>query len=325
MIPLITLEEHFASKAISEGPKYSKIYGQFPFLPMHKLRDFEEYRLPAMDSGHVSLQIVSHVFACASPEEVRSTNDELHSQCQKHPNRFRGFATLPMLYTSEAVAELERCVKELGFVGALIDHHADGQYYDDPKFWPIFAKAEELDVPIYIHPALPDPSQAARYQGEHFLAGKAAETALSASSWGWHADDGLAILRMVAAGFFDKHPKIKIIIGHMGEMLPFMKERIAWLCGRGWGKTLKRDWSTIWDENIYITTSGMFSLNPLKCLLGNTKVENILYSIDWPFSQNEEGAKFIEDIQKSGLLKEEEIEMIAYKNAERILKVRAVQ
>lgn len=143
--------------------------------------------------------------------------------------------------------------------------------------------------------------------------------ALSAYGWGWHVSTGLHILKLFASGLFDRYPKIKIVIGHMGELLPFQLGRIFPQSAR-WG-TFQRSLKEVWDENIWITTSGMFSLAPLACLLRTTKIERILFSVDYPFSENETGRKFIEEIKQSGLVKEEELEMIAHRNAEILLKL----
>lgn len=219
-----------------------------------------------------------------------------------------------------SAAELERTVKHLNFVGALIDCHVDGKYFDGDEYDSLWAMAEKLDVPIYIHPTWPSDDMNPRYQG-NFTAGAA--RSLGASGWGWHNEVGLHTLRLFAAGKFDKFPKLKIIIGHFGEMIPFMLQRICNLSVR-WGDR-QRNFKQVWDENIWITTSGVWSLDPLRCILHNTKVDHILYSVDYPFEKNENGLKWIEDLERSGLVTQEQLEMIAYKNSERLLGVKAPQ
>jgi predicted TIM-barrel fold metal-dependent hydrolase len=145
--------------------------------------------------------------------------------------------------------------------------------------------------------------------------------ALSAFGWGWHAETGHHVLRLFASGLFDKYPKLKIIIGHMGELLPFQIDRIAGRAKR-WGNR-ERDLMEVWKNNIWITTSGMFSLAPLACLLQTTTIDHVLYSVDYPFSSNETGMKFFEEIKKSGLISADDLDKFAFKNAEVLLKVKA--
>ncbi|CZT22401.1 related to 5-carboxyvanillate decarboxylase [Ramularia collo-cygni] len=319
--PLIALEEHFLSSAVLDAfdEQYQE---QFRAIPAVKsmLEDIGDLRLSEMDKGKVAMQVVSH--ACApggpSPKQCREGNDQMAASISKNRERFAGFAALPVADPNASAKELERAVKELGFVGALIDNHVDGQYYDGSEYDCMWQKAEELDVPIYLHPTWPAEDMTSQYTG-NFTPG--AGRSLGASGWGWHADTGLHILRLYASGCFDKFPRLKIIIGHFGEMLPFMLERVSNLSVR-WGEQ-HRKLKQVWDENIWITTSGVWSLDPLRCILGNTKIEHILYSVDYPFQQNENGLKWIEELEQSGLVTQEELEMIAYKNSEKLLRIKA--
>ncbi|KAJ4468604.1 2-amino-3-carboxymuconate-6-semialdehyde decarboxylase [Lentinula edodes] len=313
--PVITLEEHYAAPnllALRPLDEFSYV------LP--KLINLDEERITDMDAGAVTLQVLSHVAtAVPSPDLARSTNDELYATIQKHPKRFAAFAILPMADPSDAAAELSRATKDLHFVGALIDNHLDGRFYDDVFFWPVFERAQELDVPIYIHPTFPAENTKQQYQGNY---PESTAYMLGIAGWGWHADTGLHILRLFASGLFDKFPRLKIIIGHMGELLPFQLDRIVPISER-WGN--QRGLRQVWRENIWVTTSGMFSLAPLACLLKMSPVKHVLFSIDYPFSKNETGKQFLEEIRKSGLVSEDDFEGIAYKNAEQLLKVKAAQ
>lgn len=320
MIPLITLEEHFFTPSyLNNSHFYAE---QFKWLPdlQTKLTDLGPIRLSEMDKGAVTLQIISHGpgLSIHPVSESQNANNQLAAAIKKEGGkRFAGFAVLPMAFPDDAAAELRRVVKEFGFVGALVDNHADGKYYDDRKFWPVFEAAQELDVPIYLHPTWPDEELAPRFEGNF---SKSAEMSMGSSGFGWHYDVGLHVLKLFAAGVFDEYPKLKIIIGHMGECLPFMLERIAML-SRRWGER-KRDWKQVYDENLWITTSGVWSINPMACLLRNTKIERILYSVDYPFAKNESGLEFMEELEKSGLVTKEQFEMIGYKNAQDLLKVK---
>ena len=318
--PLIALEEHFLSKAALETVG-DKMQEQLRFIPglEDKVKDLGEIRLREMDKSRISLQIISQTSAGPlSPSQCKATNEQLAEACKKHPDRFAGFAFLPMSEPEECAKELERTVKDFGFVGALIDNHVNGKYYDGDEYHCFWQKAQELDVPIYIHPAWPSDNMAPLYTGN--FSGSASRS-LGASGWGWHSDTALHVLRLFAAGVFDRFPKLKIIIGHMGEMLPFQLQRICNLSVR-WGDH-KRKFKQVWEENIWITTSGVWSLDPLRCILANTPTDHILFSVDYPFEKNENGLKWMEELEQSGLVTKEQLEMIAYKNSEKLLQVKA--
>ncbi|EPE32108.1 Metallo-dependent hydrolase [Glarea lozoyensis ATCC 20868] len=218
-----------------------------------------------MDRGDISLQVVSHAFTPGgpSPQNCRDGNDELAPAITKSnkPDRFAAFAVLPVSDAAESASELERCVARLGFVGALIDNHADGKHFDSAEYDVLWAKACELDVPIYLHPTWPSARMAEAFVGAYPMPVTAS---LGAAGWGWHSDVDLHVLKLFAAGVFDRFPKLKIIIGHMGEMLLFMLERCSDMSTRwgGWGPR-DRPLHQVWDENIWITTSGTWSLAPL--------------------------------------------------------------
>lgn len=321
--PLIALEEHFFSTGVlnSLDDKYAE---QFKFVPglRDKLGDLDQLRLSEMEKGKISMQIISHACVPGAPTttQCREGNDQLAAACKKHPDRFAGFAVLPMADPEEATKELERSIKQHGFVGALIDNHVHGKYYDGPEYHSVWQKAEELDVPVYLHPVWPSENMLMQYTG-NFTDG--ASRSLGASGWGWHTDCGLHVLRLHASGLFDKFPKLKIIIGHMGEMLPFQLQRVCNLSVR-WGD-IKRQLKQVWEENIWITTSGVWSLDPLRCILHNTPLDHILFSVDYPFEKNENGLKWMEELERSGLVTKDQLEMIAYKNSEKLLKVKVPQ
>ncbi|PMD37102.1 amidohydrolase 2 [Hyaloscypha variabilis F] len=319
--PLITLEEHFFStEAISSfEAKYSE---QLKFLPglAGKLQDLGGLRLQDMDAGSISIQVVSHGPGTLNTSQCRAANNQLATAVAQNKARFAGFAVLPMKEPAAAADELIRCIRELGFVGALIDNHVNGKYYDGVEYYPVFQAAQDLDVPIYLHPTWPSEDMAPRYSG-NFSDGAAAS--LGASGFGWHSETALHILRLFAAGVFDKFPRLKIIVGHFGEMLPFMLQRVCDLSIR-WGK-FERPFKQVWDENIWITTSGVWSLDPMACILRNTKIEHILYSVDYPFAKNEKGLSWMEDFERSGLVGKEDLERIAFKNAETLLRIKITE
>ncbi|EMC98833.1 hypothetical protein BAUCODRAFT_381869 [Baudoinia panamericana UAMH 10762] len=319
--PLITLEEHFFSAAC--GDSLHDLYvEQFKAIPglEEQLTDLDQVRLSYMEKGKVSLQVVSHAPGTLNAQQCREANDQLAEAIKKNKSRFAGFAVLPCSDPEASAKELERTVKQLGFVGALIDCHVNGQTYEGEEYVDMWRMAEQLDVPIYIHPTWASEDMRPRYAGN---ISDGASRSLAASGWGWHNEVAVHVLKLHASGLFDKCPKLKIIIGHFGEMIPFMLDRISKLSVR-WGD-LKRKWKTVWDENIWITTSGVWSLDPLRCILHNTKIDHILYSVDYPFEKNENGVKWMEELEESGLVTREQLEMIAYKNSEKLLRVKAPQ
>ncbi|KAJ6781195.1 hypothetical protein PWT90_05972 [Aphanocladium album] len=321
MRPLITLEEHFASQTVITSSDEAKAhYAHFPPHILGKLTDLDATRVADLDKGHVSLQVVSHGPGNVGAAICADVNNDLAAAVKRNPTRLAGFAMLPMREPEAAAAELERCVKELGFVGALIENHLDGVFYDAESFWPVFARAQELDVPLYIHPTFASDSMGEHYKGNY---PDSVALALSAFGWGWHAETGHHILRLFAAGVFDRFPKLKIVIGHMGEMLPFQLDRCIGVSER-WGAK-ERGLRQVWRENIWVTTSGMFSLTPLKCLLQTMPIEHVLYSVDYPFSPNEKGFDFLGEIEKSGLITGDDLDLFAYKNAEKLLRVTATK
>lgn len=296
------------------------LFAAFPADTARKLKSIDDERIKDMNDADITMQVLSHgAMDHGTHTLCHQINDELATKISKNPSRFKGFATLPMGNPSEAASELERCIKELGFVGALIDNHLDGEFYDDEKFWVLFEKACVLDVPIYIHPTFTAEKDMGRYRGKY-----SEDVAVGLSNWGlgWHFDTGIHFLRLYAAGLFDKFPKLKIVLGHMGELLPFNLERIFKVAKR-WGR--ERHLEEVWDENVWITTSGMFSLAPLACLVQTKGKEKIMFSVDYPFAPNTDGRGFVDKVIGSGLFGEEgskEMRGFAYENAERLLKIK---
>ena len=317
--PLIALEEHFLSESglKAHEPKYSQ---QRKFNPgiLDRLRDLGSIRLRHMDAGVILVQVVSHAPGMMTPAQCTIAKNELAEAVSKQPQRFAGCATLPVSNPARCATELTRCVRELGFVGALIDNHADGTHYETEAYYPLWEAAQSFNVPIYLHPTWPtDSMQDLLYRGN---IPESASISLGTSGFRWHSDVAVHVLKVFAAGIFDRFPKIRIILGHMGEMLPFMLGRIVMLSPR-WGRR-ERSFDQVYRTNIWITTSGYWSVDPVACILRNTEIEHILYSVDYPFGTNEDGLRFMQDLENSGLVTAEELEMIAHRNAEKLLGVR---
>jgi predicted TIM-barrel fold metal-dependent hydrolase len=284
-----------------------------------KFKSLGEERLTDMKNAGVSLQVVSHGPTRRNPPAAvcQQANDELAKAVSQSGGRLIGFAMLPMEEPIAAAAELTRCVEELSFVGALINNLSDGGFYDDNRYWPVFDKAQELEVTIYIHPAYPSEAMLERYSGNF---PQSVANALSAWGWGWHSETAVHILRLFASGLFDRYPRLKIIIGHDGEMLPFQFDRILPI-STTWGYRT-RSLKVVWDENIWVTTSGMFSVTPFECLLKVSQKYRILFSVDYPFTKCKQGVEFMSEVKSKGLLTAEEFDMVAYQNAAKLLKIK---
>lgn len=311
----ITLEEHFVSEAfLANHPgAYAPQANHVPGL-LDKLKELGPVRLQHMDAGQVATQVISHGPGKMTKEECTAANDQLAEAVRKN-DRWAGFATLPMGDPQAAAEEFKRAIQDLKFVGALIDNHSGGTYYDGSEYRVFWSAAQELNVPVYLHPTWPtDTVREALYTGNF---GESATNSLGASGWGWHSDVAVHIFKLFAAGVFDEFPRLKVIIGHMGEMIPFQLERVLQLSPR-WGQR-QRNFRHVWDENVWITTSGVWSVDPMACILRNTKVDHILYSVDYPFAKNEDGLRFLKDLQESGLVDERQFRQIVSGNAAALL------
>ncbi|KAB8542136.1 hypothetical protein FH972_025599 [Carpinus fangiana] len=319
MFPLITLEEHFLSQSFESDAAVAQLYAAFPPRVLESLRDLEHERIIDMDDGGVAVQVISHGPGAGTPQQCHSANNDLAAAIRKNPARLRGFAALSMGDAKTAAEELRRCVNTHEFVGALIENSTEGRHYDDEVFWPVFEAAQELDVPLYIHPAFPEGDLKRHYQGNY---DEKTAYALGAFGWGWHVDTGLHVLKLYAAGVFDRFPRLKIVIGHMGEALPFQFSRIVRSDSRDLFGPHEKKFQQVWDENIWITTSGMFDLAPMSCLLRTAKIDRIMFSVDYPFSRNKDGADFMATLEASGLISNEQLGLIAHQNAEKLLGVR---
>jgi predicted TIM-barrel fold metal-dependent hydrolase len=252
--------------------------------------------------------------AAAATSLSSDVNDELAAAVRAYPGRFAGFAALALKNPKSAAAELERCVSKLGFVGTLIDGTTDGLFLDDPRFLPVFEAAEHLGVPIYLHPALPpEPVREAYYSGLPELVG----FALSIAGWGWHAELGLHTLRLICSGLFDRLPNLQLIIGHMGEGLPYALARSSAVMSRA--AQLRQPVADYFQTNIHVTTSGYFTEPPLQCAIDVIGINRLMFSIDYPFSPTTHGRTYLDSLAKS--LGKADLEKLAYSNAERVLKL----
>lgn len=319
----ITLEEHFTTPeflaATRKAWQGDDVLGMWD-TGQEKLLDLNRGRLADMDAHGIDLQVISlsgigmdKLDAAAATSLVREANDKLAYAVKAHPQRFAGFAALALQEPEKAAAELERSVRKLGFKGALLNGMCNGKFLDDPRFTPVLEAAAALDVPIYLHPAMPPDAVKKAYFGG--LPGNLGFL-LSVGGWGWHVEVGMHCLRMIVTGVFDRFPRLKIIIGHMGEALPFYIVRAEEFMGAS-AKHLQKPIREYFQENFYITTSGIFSLPPFLCALQIVGADRIMYSVDYPFSSAAAGNNFLETIPVS----EADRAKISHRNAERLLKI----
>ena len=312
---VIALEEHFWSPATRDlyGPEMVRILDR---ITNGRLDDAGERRIRRMDEAGIDVQVLSQVSPAAQGFDretairfARDDNDLLGELVKQYPTRFFGFATLPTQDPAAAADELERTVKTFGFKGALINGHTQDHYLDEKQFWAIFECAQSLDVPIYIHPsALPQPAMEAYFKDYPELAGPA---------WGWGIDTGTHLLRVIASGVLDAYPNVRVLVGHMGEMIPFHFKRIQRGMRVMQNARMKRTLPEYFRDNIFITTSGVFEQASLDCAISTIGIDNVLFSVDDPFGDNHEAVSFL----KSASLTDADREKLAHANAERILKI----
>jgi len=317
----ITIEEHFLSDGFRGVLAKSTLEQQGRSSAIQtKLSDLGTERLRDMDASGIDLQVISHtasgttlVTGNEAVRLTRATNDQLAAAVTAHPGRFAGFATLPMTEPEAAADELERAVHALDLKGALINGTTQGRFLDDPAFLPILERATALDVPIYLHPG--EPPEAVR---EAYYTGfePTANFLLSTAGWGWHSEVGIHALRLIMAGVFDRFPDLQIIIWHMGEMVPFMLDRINNILTPV-SRNLQRPVPEYFLRNFFITTSGFFTDPPLLLALQVMGAERIIFSVDYPYSTNQQGRSFLDNASISQADKEK----ISYLNAERLLKL----
>ena len=318
----ITLEEHFASPAFLDGPgrklkeRAAKIGGPAARF-LEQLSDLGDNRIAEMDAAGIDMQILSltspgveQLEAAEAAAFARETNDFLAEAIRSHPTRFGGFAALPTANPDAAVAELERTIHDYGFKGAVINGHIQGRYLDDKFFWPIFEHAEALRVPIYLHPTPPpQPVIEASYGG---FAPIVTEM-FAGPGWGWHIETALHVIRIILGGTFDRYPGLQIMVGHMGETLPFMLQRLDMMPAAM--TKISRPISSYLRENIHYTFSGFNYTPTFLDLLLEVGVDRIMFSADHPYSSMAQARAFLDRLPVSAA----DRERIAHGNAERLL------
>jgi 2,3-dihydroxybenzoate decarboxylase len=295
---LIALEEHYAWDPASADNVVGSWLRENNTTAYKRLYDRGELRLEQMDAAGIDFQILSLFDPGVQDEtDVRRAvdlasraNDDLAETVRGKPDRFGGFATLATQDPDAAAAELHRAVSELGLVGGLINGHCQGRYLDDPAYVGLFECAQELGAPIYLHPTTPHPAVMDAWFAPYVGDG------LHLASWGFAAETGTHVLRLIYSGLFDRFPRLQMIIGHLGEMLPFAAYRIDRYYGLGGdtsARKLKRLPSEYLRTNFHVTTSGNFCPSAFACTLEVIGAERVMFSVDYPMDDNKAGADFL--------------------------------
>jgi predicted TIM-barrel fold metal-dependent hydrolase len=322
---VIAIEEHFITPMYREkigANEFRKFYlktrsAELGHDIVEQNSDLGAKRIAHMDAAGIDMQVLS--FGSPGPQAfgadvaipmARQANDLLFETARKYPGRFAGFAALPTADPERAADELDRCVQELDFKGAMIHGHQQGSFLDERKYWPIFERAEALDVPIYLHPTLPHSAALQSYfEGYEELA---------RAGWGFAVDTSCHFLRIVFAGVFDAYPKLKIILGHLGEGLPFAMHRLnEHTAAAARRRSLKKEPIEYFRDNLLVTTSGNWYEPAFQCTLAALGADKILFAVDWPYEANKTGVEFLKKISVSN----SDREKIAHGNAERLLRI----
>ncbi|MEQ1945906.1 MAG: amidohydrolase family protein [Bryobacteraceae bacterium] len=295
----IILEEHFAQPdTIDDSERYfpAALWPDF----RHRLVDIHGTRLEQMDKHGIELCILSLNAPAIQAvwdrqraiELARQSNDYIAEQVAKNPKRFHAVAALPMQDPEEAAKELTRCVKELGFLGALVngftqvDVEDSSVFYDLPQYGSFWATVEQLGVPFYLHPRLPLPTRAHHFEGHPWLYGPA---------WAFAAETSVHALRLMASGLFDKHPNLTIILGHLGENIPAHIWRTDHRIKKmPLGIPAKKPLAEYLRNNFYVTTSGNFRDQTLTEVISEIGVDRVLFSADWPFEEISQAAEWFD-------------------------------
>lgn len=296
---LIALEEHYAWDPASADNVVATWLRSNNETGYHRLYDRGPLRLEQMDAAGIEYQILSlfdpgvqdETDAAGAVDIARRANEDLAETVRSTPNRFGGFATLATQDPDAAAAEFERAVSELGLVGALINGHCQGRYLDDPAYHDLFACAESLGAPIYLHPTTPHPAVMDAWFAPY------ADDGIHLASWGFAAETGTHVLRLIYSGLFDKFPGLQMIIGHLGEMLPFAAYRVDRYYGLGGDGESSRRLQHLPSEylrrNFHVTTSGNFCAPAFACTLEVMGADRVMFSVDYPMDDNQAGAEFM--------------------------------
>lgn len=314
---VIAIEEHYWDAEMAATYNDSATGGSQKMQTL--LRDIDGERIQQMDQGGIDIQVLSHGAPASQRLDPKTAvamtagvNDRLRDICAARPDRFAGFASLPTTVPEACADELERAVRDLGMKGAMVHGlTGDGVFFDDRRFWPVFERAQALDVPLYMHPAVPHPAVVEAYYKDYV----GDYPALLNAAWGFTVETATQGIRIVLSGVLDEYPDVKIVLGHLGEGLPFLLWRIDHALSRPGNKPL--NFREKFSRNFWITTSGNFSDPALLCSIQELGTDRILFSIDWPFVENAPGVEWLESVH----LNQEDKNKILHGNAKKLLKM----
>jgi predicted TIM-barrel fold metal-dependent hydrolase len=284
-----------------------------------RLLDFDAGRLAEMDAHGVDVHLLSlgvpgvQMFRPDTAVALaRLANDRLSEAVRRHPTRFAGLAGFAPQDPGAAVKEMERAVRTLRLSGFLVNSHTDNLYLDDPRFWPILEAAEALDAPLYIHPRAPSDGMAAPFR----------DYRMEGSIWGYGMETGTHAVRLMLSGVLDRFPRLRIVLGHMGEALPFWLWRLDYMAAPGSRAALKNALkpSEYVQRNFAITTSGLEDPLVLRLCIDKIGLERVMWAIDYPYQPTAGAVSFIE----SAPLSDPERSAVAHGNAERIFRIATV-
>jgi predicted TIM-barrel fold metal-dependent hydrolase len=324
-VRIIAIEEHFITPMYREQVSANEFRNFYLSTRSREMGhdiieenlDLGKSRLAHMDAAGVDVQVLS--FGSPGPQAfaadvaipmARDANDRLFAAIQSFPKRFAGFAALPTADPEEAARELDRCVTKLGFKGAMIHSHQQGEFLDGAKYRVVWKAAERLGVPVYLHPALPHPQVVKAYfEGYEELA---------RAPWGFAIDTSSHFLRLVFSGLFDDCPKLKIILGHLGEGIPFAMHRLdTHARAAAERRGLKKSPLQYFKDNLLVTTSGNWYEPAFVCTLLALGIDSMLFAIDWPYESNKVGMEFFNKLS----LNDTDKHKLAHGNAEKLLKL----
>jgi 2,3-dihydroxybenzoate decarboxylase len=320
MVKKIALEEHFLCPDFIEywNPTAVDLPAERRQKALSRLTDFGEMRLSAMDEAGIARAVLglagpgvqAERDAATAVRSARAANDFLAREIANRPDRYCGFAHLPMQDARAAANELERCLRELKFCGAMINGHTNGEYLDNPALYPFWERAEALNALIYLHPA--DPLTPAPVLDGH--------KGLRRATWEWTFETGSHALRLIFGGHFDRFPRARIGLGHLGETIPFLLWRFDSRAGPNfYAIKLDKPPSQYFKDNFIVTTSGMCSAEPLNCTIAALGHERVMFAADYPFESAQEAGAFMDGVA----LAEPVREAIAAENVARYLGVTA--
>jgi 2,3-dihydroxybenzoate decarboxylase len=323
VIGKIALEEHFAlPETLADSTRYAR--GPSWSLLEQRLLDLHDHRVSQMDAHGIAYAILSlnspAIQAIANPsraiEIARHANDVLADTVSRKPNRLGGFAALPLQDPDAAAEELTRAVRELGFKGALVNGFSqvgsgeDVMYYDHPAYAGFWQRVEDLDVPFYLHPREPLPSREPIYDGHPWLLGPV---------WAFAAETAVHALRLMCSGLFDRHPRLTLILGHLGEGLPYNVWRIDHrLRKMPQGIPARRTITEYLRSNVFLTTSGNFRTPTLVDAIAEVGADRVLFSVDYPFEETADAAEWFDTVP----LPERDRLAIGCENAAKLFKLR---